>query len=82
MLSSVFNFLGSFTSPITIETSPGSMFWLIPLSASIAVVYKATKVHDIELGSFMKEVLGLLGSILVFMAITALVLFLFSWMVT
>ena len=44
--------------------------WL-PLVAAIAIVYKATKVPKITAVNFLKEVVILFGSIVVFMAVTA-----------
>ena len=47
--------LGSFTTPMRIGTDPASMLWLLPLVVTIAVVYKATKVHRIRLWPFTRE---------------------------
>lgn len=74
--------LASFTSPERIGTNPQSMLWLLPLVASIAVVYKATKFPTIKAGSFIKESAVLFGSIIVFMLVTAMVLCALAWLVT
>ena len=47
--------LASFTTPMHIDTDPLSMLWLLPLVASIAVVYKATKVYKIVAFPFIRE---------------------------
>lgn len=74
--------LASFTVPLRIDTDPMSMFWLFPLVVSIAVVYKATKVDKIEAASFAKESAVLVGSILVFIGVAALILHGVAWFVT
>jgi hypothetical protein len=71
--------LASFTESIPIDTTPGSLLWIIPLTASIAIVYKATKVHQIDPKPFAREVLGLFGSILAFILVAALVLVAVWW---
>lgn len=72
----------SFTVPERITVDPQSMLWLLPLVASIAIVYKATKVPKIAAASFLKEVIILFGSIVVFMAVTAMVLGVLGWLIT
>ena len=74
--------LASFTTPMQIDTTAGSMLWLIPLVIAIAVVYKATKVHKIRPWAFTKESALLVGSIFVFITIAALVLYSVAWFVT
>ena len=74
--------LASFNAPIQIDTTPASMLWLLPLVVAIAVVYKATKVGSIRLVPFAKETGVLIGSILVFITVAALVLFGVAWLVT
>ena len=74
--------MASFTTPIQIDTTAASMLWLLPLVVAIAVVYKATKVHEIKLRSFTRETALLIGSILVFISVAALVLHGTAWFVT
>jgi hypothetical protein len=74
--------LANFTVPENIGVTPLSMLWLLPLVAAIAVVYKATKVHRITAGSFIRESVVLFGSIVVFMVVTALVLCAAAWLIT
>jgi len=72
----------NFTIPQRIGVNPQSMLLLLPLVASIAIVYKATKLPKITAGHFLKEVVILFGSIVVFMAVTALVLCVLAWVIT
>ncbi len=74
--------LASFTTPMHIDTDPASMLWLLPLLASVVVVYKATKVYRIRAFSFIRESAVLFGSILAFVIVIALVLYGMSWVVT
>jgi hypothetical protein len=74
--------LASFTTPMHIGTNPASTLWLLPLVASIAVVYKATKVFKIRPYPFLKESAVLFGSILVFILAAALILYGVAWVVT
>lgn len=74
--------IATFTTPEKIGVTPLAMLWLLPLAASIAVVYKATKVKKITAANFFKESVVLFASIVVFMIITALVLLALTWIVT
>jgi len=74
--------MATFRAPENIGTNPQSMLWLLPLTAAIAVVYKATKLPKITAVNFIKEVAVLFGSIIVFIAITALALYALAWLTT
>jgi len=74
--------MATFTTPENIGVTPNSMLWLLPLVAAISVVYKTTKLPKIRFAHLLKESVVLFGSIVVFMAITALVLVAFAWLVT
>jgi hypothetical protein len=74
--------LASFTAPMRIDTDPASILWLLPLVAAIAVVYKATKVRKIRARPFIRESAVLSGSILVFIAVAAVILYILGWAVT
>ena len=74
--------MATFTTPENISVTPQSMLWLLPLVAAISVVYKTTKLPKIRFAHFLKESVILFGSIVVFMAITALVLVAFAWLIT
>ena len=71
----VFSIIATFTSPQNIGTTPMSLFWVFPLIASISIVYKTTKLDQIKLFDFVKEVTLLFASIAVFIIITAVVLY-------
>ncbi len=79
---SLAHILASFTTPMRIDTDPSSMLWLIPLVASIAIVYKATKVHRIKPVPFLRESAVLFGSIMVFIIVAAAILWGIAWFVT
>jgi hypothetical protein len=74
--------IASFTVPEKIDVSPQSILWLLPLVASISIVYKATKMPKIKAANFVKEVVILFGSIVIFMAVTAVVLCALAWLIT
>jgi hypothetical protein len=74
--------IATFTASEGIRTNPSSMLWLVPLAASIAVVYKATKLPTITAGNFIKETAILFGSIVVFIIVSALVLYTLAWLMT
>jgi len=74
--------MATFTAPERIGTTPQSMLWLLPLVAAIAVVYKTTKVRTVKAGEFIKETAILFGSIIVFIGVTALILYTFVWLIT
>ena len=82
MAECAFVILGGLTSPLHIGTTPASMLWLLPLTAAVCIVYKATKLKEIKAAGFIREVAVLFGSIIVFMAIVAAVLFAFAWFFT
>ena len=74
--------MATFTVPEKITTDPQSLLWLLPLVAAIAIVYKATKLPEIKFANFVKESVVLFGSIVVFMFVTALVLYCIAWLIT
>ncbi len=74
--------LATFTAPMRIGTNPASILWLLPLVATISIVYKATKVHQVHLRPFTKETAALFGSIIVFILVAALILYGVAWVVT
>jgi len=71
----------SFVAPERLGTTPATVLCLLPLAASIAVVYKATKLETLEPVEFVKEVAALFGSIVVFVAVSAAVLLGIAWLV-
>ena len=74
--------MATFTMPEHIGVTPLSMLWLLPLVAAISVVYKTTTLPIIRFAHFLKESVVLFGSIVIFMAITAVILVVFAWLVT
>jgi hypothetical protein len=73
--------MATFTIPEKITTDPQSMLWLLPLVAAIAIVYKATKLPEIKIANFLKESVVLFGSIVIFMFVTALILYSIAWLI-
>lgn len=74
--------IASFVDPEVVGTNPSSMLWLLPLAASIAVVYKATKLPTITAANFIKETVVLFGSIVVFIVVSILALYTLAWLIT
>ncbi len=74
--------LAAFTAPIEIGTTPGSMLWMFPLLAAIALVYKATKMRVLFTKKYLLESLLLFLSVSGFMIMAIIVLNLLSWLVT
>ncbi len=74
--------IATFTAPEPIGTTPLSLLWLVPLTASVVIIYKATKVKRITAASFLRETVSLFFSILGFLIITALVLHGISWLIS
>lgn len=75
MIAHIGIMLASFTRPWDIGATPGALLFALPLIAVVAVVYKATKIEKITLASFIKTSAILFGSIVVFMVLTAIGLF-------
>ena len=74
--------IATFTAPEYIHPNPQAMLWLLPLTAAIAIVYKATKLPTITPGLFFKEAAILFGSIIAFIIITALALYALVWLIS
>lgn len=81
MITAASYIMANFTIPEQISTTPQSMLWLLPLVAAIAVVYKATKLPEIKAANFIRESVLLFGSIVVFMFVTAFVLYSIAWLI-
>ena len=82
MPAEVIYLMASFTVPQEIGTNPQAFLWLLPLAAAIVVTYKATKLPTITAGNFIKETAALFGSIVVFMALSGLILYVLAWLFT
>ncbi|MHC5083234.1 MAG: hypothetical protein ACYTET_04765 [Planctomycetota bacterium] len=76
------NMLASFTAPVEIGTTPGSMLYIFPLLAAIALIYKATKMRVLFLKRFFMESLILFLSVSGFMIAAIIVLNLITWLIT
>ena len=50
--------VATFTSPESIGVNPLAMLWMLPLTAAVAIVYKATKLPIITTRNFIKETLS------------------------
>ena len=74
--------VATFTAPQQIETNPQSILWLLPLTAAIAIVYKATKLHTITARYFLKEVARLFGSIIAFIIIITFALYAIAYLIS
>lgn len=74
--------IATFTVPEQIRPNPQAMLWLLPLTAAIAIVYKATKLPMITAGVFFREAAILFGSIVTFIIITALALYTLVWLIS
>jgi hypothetical protein len=72
--------LASFTAPENITVNPQSMLWMLPLAAAVAVIYKATKLPKITLGTFLRESIVLFVSIVVFIIVVIAVLWFVTWL--
>lgn len=82
MLEAIGSCLASFTRPIEIGTTPGSLLWLFPLLVSIAVVYKATRMRVLKARRFFLECAVLVLTLSAFMAASIVVLNLLVWLIT
>lgn len=74
--------MANFIEPEFFGPCPGSMLWLLPLVAAIAVIYKVTKLPVIKAGNFIKESAVLFISIVAFVVVSALALNVLAWLVT
>ena len=79
---SLFSLLASFTAPEEIGVNPESMLWMLPLTAAIAVVYKAIRVPQVTAKSFVKESIILFGSIVAFVISAAIILSIVAYLAT
>ena len=82
MFSDMVITLAAFTAPENIGTDPFSVLWIFPLLASVAIVYKATKMRVIFTAKFIKETVILFITISLVMIIVALALNIVVWLLT
>ena len=81
-MSELFALLASFTHPIEIGTTPGSVLWMFPLLAAISIVYKATKIRVLFWDRFLRETVVLVITVSLFMVVTAIALNVIVWWFT
>jgi len=74
--------LASFTVPYGIGGDSMSLLWLLPLLAAVVIVYKTLKLPVITANKFIREVILLFGTILLFMAIIAVGLYVVDRVIT
>jgi len=60
---------------VYIGTTAKALLLALPLIAVISIVYKAIKVEEIKFASFLRESILLFGSIVAFIIVTAIVIF-------
>ena len=66
--------LAIFTEPMFLPTEPVSLLWVLPICLSVSLVYKAIKIEEFRPGLFVREVVFLFGTIIVFLLVIAVVL--------
>ena len=74
MIQNIYNIVATFTVPEYIGVEPKTMLWMFPLLASIAIVYKATKLRVMFLGKFFKEATILFATLSLFMILLGIAL--------
>jgi len=74
--------VATFTSPENIGMDVKSLLWVFPLLASVAVIYKATKVRVIFLRRFFTEALVLFCTLCIVMTLIAALLHAGVWIIT
>ena len=81
-MSCLTTFLASFTMPYEIGGDSMSLLWLLPLLAAVAIVYKALKLPVITAQKLVREVIVLFGTILLFMVLIAVGLYVINRIIT
>lgn len=74
MIQNIYNIAATFTVPEQIGVDPKTMLWMFPLLASIALIYKATKLRVMFLGKFFKEAAILFCTLSLFMVLLGIAL--------
>ena len=74
--------IATFTTPELIQTKPALMLWLLPLAASLALTYKATKLPKITPANFIKETVVLFAVITLLIIMIVLALYTLEWLIT
>ncbi|HPY76327.1 MAG TPA: hypothetical protein PLQ45_00660 [Anaerohalosphaeraceae bacterium] len=76
----LFCVLAGFLAPLDIGTTPLSLLWMFPLLASIAVVYKTTRMRILFFKTLLAESLILFLTLSGFMILAGIVLNLVVWL--
>jgi hypothetical protein len=74
--------VATFTAPENIGMDVKSLLWIFPLLASVAIIYKATKMRVIFLRRFFREVVILFCTLSVVMILIAALLHVVVWILT
>jgi len=70
-----------FAQPTYLPTHIITQLWILPICLSIALVYKAIKLEDFQPALFVREVILLFATIVGFLILVAIVLYLISRLV-
>ena len=73
MLDNSIVIIASFTHPMDISITPLSLLWMLPLIATISLIYKATKLRVIIWKKMLRETVVLFLTTTSFMYFLALV---------
>ena len=71
-----------FMNPVDVPSNVWSFLWIVPIVVLIAVVYKATKLDNVLSKRYVLECAALAGTILGFMLLIAVILYVFVAFVT
>ena len=69
-----------FAQPLEVSTTTISLLRAFPLSMAIAIVYKTVKLEKFSWASFIREVVLLFGTIVGFLALVAIGLFVIAYL--
>lgn len=73
----IFFIIATFTTPEAIGITPASILWILPLAASVSIVYKATKLTSITAADFIKETAASFAFGIILLILIAVGLFIF-----
>ena len=74
MLGIVSSIVAFLDQPLTVPTDPRALLWALPISLSIALIYKAIKTHALRPALYVREVALLFATIVGFLVVVAVVL--------
>ena len=77
MREDIFIIIATFTTPEAIGVTPLSILWILPLAASVAIVYKATKLPEITAINFIKETAASFAFGIILLTLLAVGIFIF-----